>query len=54
MMCIQVWLALFGVLSVGLSIRVSVGIASAFGFSYGPLHTLLPFLLLGKYIEIIR
>ena len=52
MMCIQVWIALLGVLTVALSIGVSFGIASAFGFSYGQLHATLPFLLLGKYIEI--
>ena len=51
-MCIQVWIALLGVLTIALSIGVSFGIASAFGFSYGQLHATLPFLLLGKYIEI--
>ena len=52
MMCIQVWIALLGVLTAALSIGVSFGIASAFGFSYGQLHATLPFLLLGKFTEI--
>ena len=45
---IKVWLAIFGVLCVGLSIGVSFGIASACGIFYGPIHSTLPFLLLGK------
>ena len=51
MICTQVWLALLGVLCVGLSIGVSFGIASAFGIFYGPVHSTLPFLLLGEYTE---
>ena len=42
------WLALLGVLCVGLAIAVSFGLASAFGIFYGPVHSSLPFLLLGK------
>lgn len=44
----QAWLALLGVLCIGLAIGVSFGLSSAFGASYGPVHPLLPFLLLGK------
>nr|XP_058943206.1 NPC1-like intracellular cholesterol transporter 1 [Pocillopora verrucosa] len=47
----KVWLALFGVLCVGLSIGVSFGIASAFGVFYGPIHSALPFLLLGVGVD---
>ncbi|RMX44017.1 hypothetical protein pdam_00012961 [Pocillopora damicornis] len=47
----KVWLALFGVLCVGLSIGVSFGIASAFGVFYGPIHSALPFLLLGIGVD---
>ena len=48
----QVWLALLGVLCVGLAIAVSFGLASAFGIFYGPVHSSLPFLLLGKNLKI--
>lgn len=50
-MNIKVWLALFGVLCVGLSIGVSFGIASAIGIFYGPIHSTLPFLLLGIGVD---
>ena len=42
------WLALLGVLFVGLAIAVSFGLASAVGIFYGPVQSSLPFLLLGK------
>jgi len=44
----QAWLALLGVVCIGLAIGVSFGLASAFGVFYGPVHSTLPFLLLGK------
>jgi len=47
-LCYQAWLALLGVVCVGLAIGVSFGLASAFGVFYGPVHSTLPFLLLGK------
>ncbi|RMX44018.1 hypothetical protein pdam_00012962 [Pocillopora damicornis] len=47
----KVWLAIFGVLCVGLSIGVSFGIASACGIFYGPIHSTLPFLLLGIGVD---
>ena len=34
---------------VGLAIGVSFGLSSAFGEFYGPVHSVLPFLLLGTY-----
>ena len=47
-LCYQAWLALLGVVCIGLAIGVSFGLASAFGVFYGPVHSTLPFLLLGK------
>ncbi|KAL9950578.1 hypothetical protein ACROYT_G043094 [Oculina patagonica] len=48
---IKVWLALLGVLCVGLAIAVSFGLASACGIFYGPVHSTLPFLLLGIGVD---
>lgn len=45
----QVYLALIGVFGIGLSSLVSYGLASAVGMAYGPIHPMLPFLLLGKF-----
>jgi len=45
-----VYLALGGVIGVGLSIAVSFGLSSAFGIGYGPVQSILPFLLLGMYM----
>lgn len=46
--CYQIWLAILGVVGVGMAIGVSFGLSSAFGEMYGPVHSTLPFLLLGK------
>lgn len=48
---IKAWLALLGVICVGLAIGVSFGLASAFGVFYGPVHSTLPFLLLGIGVD---
>jgi len=40
-----------GVVCVGLAIGVSFGLSSAFGEMYGPVHSTLPFLLLGKTVS---
>lgn len=45
---LQVYLALVGVFGIGLAILVSYGLASAIGQFYGPIHPILPFLLLGN------
>ena len=45
---LQVYLALVGVFGIGLASLVSYGFASAIGMFYGPIHPILPFLLLGK------
>lgn len=44
----KIWLSVGGVLSTGLSIGASFGLCSAFGLFYGPLHSVLPFLLIGE------
>lgn len=44
----QVYLALVGVFGIGLASLVSYGLASAMGMFYGPIHPILPFLLLGN------
>ncbi|XP_067028540.1 patched domain-containing protein 3-like isoform X3 [Acropora muricata] len=48
---IKAWLALLGVVCVGLAIGVSFGLSSAFGVFYGPVHSTLPFLLLGTGVD---
>ncbi|XP_070562444.1 patched domain-containing protein 3-like isoform X2 [Ptychodera flava] len=45
------YVAVGGVLCVGLSILVAIGLSSACGFFYGPVHTVLPFLLLGIGVD---
>ena len=44
-------LACAGTFNVGLSVLTSYGLASAFGLLYGPMHSSLPFLLLGLGID---
>ena len=48
---LQVWLSVSGIISTGLAIGVSFGLCSAFGFFYGPVHSVLPFLLLGIGVD---
>lgn len=40
-----------GLLSVGMAFIAAIGICSVFGVSYGPVHTSLPFLLMGLGID---
>ncbi|KAK7100605.1 patched domain-containing protein 3-like [Littorina saxatilis] len=47
----KVWLSFAGILCIGLSIAVSFGLSSAIGFEYGPLQSILPFLLLGIGVD---
>ncbi|XP_072050726.1 patched domain-containing protein 3-like [Amphiura filiformis] len=47
----KVYLSLAGILTVGLSIISAMGLASAFGQAYGPVHSVLPFLLLGIGVD---
>lgn len=48
---IQAFLSLMGIASVAMAILVSYGLCSAFGVFYGPVHSILPFLLLGIGID---
>ena len=43
----QGYLSLLGLASVGMSIGFSYGFCSLIGLAYGPLHNMIPFLLLG-------
>ena len=44
----QVWLAFSGLLSIGLAIVFTYGLGFATGIMFGPIHQILPFMLLGK------
>ena len=46
----EVCVAVAGIACIGMSIGISFGLSSAVGFAYGPLNSLLPFLLLGIII----
>jgi Niemann-Pick C1 protein len=45
--CVEVTLGCIGLLTVGMAFIVGCGLCSLFGVSYGPIHTSLPFLLMG-------
>ncbi|RUS79504.1 hypothetical protein EGW08_012736, partial [Elysia chlorotica] len=47
----RAWLTLGGFICIGLSILVSIGLSSAFQQGYGPLQSVLPFLLLGIGVD---
>merc|ERR1711871_154599 len=47
----RILLSLSGILSVGLAIAGSMGVCSMMGFFYGPVHSVLPFLLLGIGVD---
>ncbi|XP_067927836.1 patched domain-containing protein 3-like [Watersipora subatra] len=47
----KVYLALFGVFGIGLASLASYGSASVIGMFYGPIHPILPFLLLGLGVD---
>lgn len=47
----RAFLSLTGIASVAMAIVVSYGLCSAFGVFYGPVHSILPFLLLGIGID---
>ncbi|XP_046631548.1 uncharacterized protein LOC124311207 [Daphnia pulicaria] len=47
----RAFLSLTGIASVAMAILVSYGLCSAFGVFYGPVHSILPFLLLGIGID---
>lgn len=47
----QIYLSLLGVSIVGLTILASYGFCFHLGFSFGPVHPILPFLLLGIGVD---
>lgn len=47
----KLYISLCGILSIGLAILFCYGLAMAFGFIYGPIHALMPFLLLGIGVD---
>eukprot|EP00903_Cladosiphon_okamuranus_P017671 g16272.t1 len=47
----RIILSLGAIVTVGLSIGFSIGLAAYFGFFYTPLHTVLPFILLGLGVD---
>ncbi|XP_052280398.1 protein patched homolog 3-like isoform X3 [Dreissena polymorpha] len=47
----KLYVSLAGIFSIGLAIVFSYGLAMAFGFLFGPIHNLMPFLLLGIGVD---
>ncbi|XP_075240295.1 patched domain-containing protein 3-like [Convolutriloba macropyga] len=47
----KAWLAYIAILCVGISVGISFGGGAGLGFDYGPLHSVLPFLLLGVGVD---
>ena len=48
---IRLILTILGLLSVGMAYIAGSGLASLIGFSYGPIHAMLPFLLMGLGVD---
>lgn len=48
---IRLMLACMGLFSVGMAFASAIGLCSALGISYGPVHTSMPFLLMGLGID---
>ena len=44
---VRMYLAMVGIFSVAMGMVISVGISSVLGFPYTPMHSILPFILLG-------
>ena len=49
--CVEVrmFLTIAGISSIVMGLVIAVGISSALGFPYTPMHAILPFLCLGEY-----
>ncbi len=47
----KAFLGAIGILSCGLSALVSIGLCSAFGLAYGPMHPIIPCLLVGLGVD---
>lgn len=48
---LQPVLSLLGLVSVGMAVGVSFGLCSAFSIPYGPVHSILPLLMLGLGVD---
>lgn len=46
----QIWVAVLGILCIGLTLMATGGLASYLNLPYGPVHSVIPFLLLGNYV----
>ena len=44
---IQLWVAVLGIMCIGFTLLVTAGLASYMQLPYGPVHSIIPFLLLG-------
>ena len=47
----RAYLSLLGIISIGLGLGISYGLCQLMGQVYGPMHSILPFLLLGIGID---
>ncbi|XP_063713445.1 NPC intracellular cholesterol transporter 1-like [Symsagittifera roscoffensis] len=47
----KIYMAICGIVCIGMSMGISYGLSSAFGLFYSPLHNILPFLLLGIGVD---
>ena len=45
----QLWVAVLGIMCIGFTLVVTTGLASYMQLPYGPVHSIIPFLLLGYY-----
>ena len=48
---IKGYLAIVGIASVGMGLFIGLGLSSALGFDYTPMHAAMPFLALGEFIS---
>ena len=46
---VRLYLSISGIISIFMGLAISLGISSALGYPYSPMHMALPFLCLGKY-----
>ena len=51
MFSFQIYVSLAGLLSVGMAILFAYGIATVFDVIYGPIQSIMPFLLLGELVR---
>ena len=49
---VKMYLAVAGIISVGMGLLIAVGLSSALGYPYTPMHAALPFLCLGTHLSI--